>query len=95
MPEIVFKWVFILLAPFYLFIFRGLFIAYQIQVGRYKSKELDEFPLYFTDELEYESIVNGIKAFIGNIRNGDNTCLSLSSNDINSLVYSGSCSSEV
>ncbi len=89
MNRINLEWFFVLLSPIYFFVFRGIYIAFQIQSGRYRSKKLDEFPLYFTDELEYESIVDRIKEFIQNIIYGNDCYLSLSDKDINCLVYKG------
>jgi hypothetical protein len=70
-------------------IFMGIYIGYLINQGLYKTNELDEFPLYFTNEEEYSHALEKLNCFMLQILENLECRLSITSNDINCLVYKG------
>jgi hypothetical protein len=70
-------------------IFRGIYIGHLIDSGLYHSNELNEFPLYLTDEEEYQCILRKIAFFIEQILEDVNCTILIDGDNINCLIYKG------
>ena len=70
-------------------IFRGIYIGHLIDSGLYHSNELNRFPLYLTDEGEYQCILRKLTFFIERILEDVNCTILINGNNINCLIYKG------
>jgi hypothetical protein len=70
-------------------IFIGIYIGTLIDSGLYHSNELNVFPLYLTDEEEYQCILRKITLFIEQILKDVNCTILINGDNINCLIYKG------